>query len=236
MQFLDSTRRPRTRADQAFESRCASGGGLLTSTSPQQPHKSPNFRSECSPPPCGATCARRQRIRGYLHTHKSSRGDTSPWRSAHREVRLGAPAPATGTSAQRILFNWLPLYRRQSARNLQRGRSRHGHGRGVHDHNWQSPLQSLDPTVLGPWAAVLSPSLRVPITAEQTYGNADLPILLLARNGQINRTGELRIEHQHAATSLRYPTRHLELMYLPTRPTNPSQCQYEIHDGARRPF
>ncbi len=86
-------------------------------------------------------------------------------------------------------FNWLPAVPQGKvhATYSVAGKSSTAAGVGYHDHNWgNAPLQALinhwywARGQAGPYTVIASH-----ITAEQKYGNAELPILLLARNGQI---------------------------------------------------
>jgi hypothetical protein len=86
-------------------------------------------------------------------------------------------------------FNWLPAVPqgKVDVTYSVAGTSSHASGVGYHDHNWgNAPINSLinhwywARGQAGPYTAVASY-----ITAEKKYGNAEMPIFLLARDGQV---------------------------------------------------
>jgi len=86
-------------------------------------------------------------------------------------------------------FNWLPAVPqgKVEATYSVAGKPSRAAGVGYHDHNWgNAPMNSLINNwywargQAGPYTVVASY-----ITAEQKYGNAELPVFLLAKNGQI---------------------------------------------------
>jgi hypothetical protein len=86
-------------------------------------------------------------------------------------------------------FNWLPAVPqgRVDATYSVAGKSAQSSGVGYHDHNWgNAPVTSLinhwywARGQAGPYTAVASY-----ITAEKTYGNTELPVFLLAKDGQV---------------------------------------------------
>jgi hypothetical protein len=86
-------------------------------------------------------------------------------------------------------FNWLPAVPqgKVDATYSVAGKSSHASGVGYHDHNWGNALMSSlinhwywARGWAGPYTVVASY-----ITAEQKYRNAELPVFLLAKDGQV---------------------------------------------------
>jgi hypothetical protein len=130
---------------------------------------------------------------GDLHTYKiiakiddiavevSLAGEVPPWRPGTGHVYFGADDEHE--------FDWLPAVPqgKVDATYSVAGRTSHASGVGYHDHNWgNAPMGSLvnhwywGRGQAGPYTTVASY-----VTAEQKYGDAELPIFLLAKDGRI---------------------------------------------------
>jgi len=132
-------------------------------------------------------------FKGDLHTYKiiakvddiavevSLTGEVPAWRPRTGHWYFGANDEHE--------FNWLPAVPQGKvhATYSVAGKSSTVAGVGYHDHNWgNAPMNSLinhwywARGQAGPYTVVASH-----ITAEKKYGNAELPVFLLSRNGQI---------------------------------------------------
>jgi hypothetical protein len=101
-------------------------------------------------------------------------------------------------------FNWLPAVPqgKVDVTYSVAGESSHASGVGYHDHNWgNAPINSLinhwywARGQAGPYTAVASY-----ITAEKKYGNAEMPIFLLAKDGQVVADDASRVSFEQLET------------------------------------
>jgi len=132
-------------------------------------------------------------FRGDLHTYKiiaaaqdiaveiRLTGEVAAWRPQTGHWYFGANDVHE--------FNWLPAVPQGSveATYTVAGKPHTARGVGYHDHNWgNAPINSLvnhwywARGQAGPYTVVASY-----ITAEEKYGNSELPVFLLARSGQV---------------------------------------------------
>ncbi len=130
---------------------------------------------------------------GDLHTYKiiarvgdidvevDLTGEVPPWRPGTGHWYFG--------DHDEHEFNWLPAVPQGKAlvSYSVAGKSSYASGVGYHDHNWgNAPMNSLinhwywARGQAGPYTAVASY-----ITAEKAYGNAELPVFLLAKDGRV---------------------------------------------------
>jgi len=130
---------------------------------------------------------------GDLHTYKiiakveevevevSLTGEVPAWRPRTGHWYFGANDEHE--------FNWLPAVPqgKVDATYSVAGKASHASGVGYHDHNWGNALLislinhwNWARGQAGPYTAVASY-----ITAEENYGNAELPVFLLAKDGQV---------------------------------------------------
>jgi hypothetical protein len=101
-------------------------------------------------------------------------------------------------------FNWLPAVPQGKVDATYRvgGQAHAASGVGYHDHNWgNAPINSLinhwywARGEAGPYTAVASY-----ITAEAKYGNAELPVFLLAENGEIVADDAAKVTFEELGT------------------------------------
>jgi hypothetical protein len=101
-------------------------------------------------------------------------------------------------------FNWLPAVPqgKVDATYSVAGKSSTAAGVGYHDHNWgNAPMNSLinhwywARGQAGPYTVVASY-----ITAEQKYGNAELPVFLLAKDGQVVADDATKVTFERLGT------------------------------------
>jgi hypothetical protein len=130
---------------------------------------------------------------GDLHTYKivakiddiavevSLTGEVQPWRPGTGHLYFGAEDEHE--------FDWLPAVPqgKVDATYSVAGRASFASGVGYHDHNWgNAPMDSLvnhwywGRGQAGPYTTIASY-----ITAAQKYGDAELPIFLLTKEGQV---------------------------------------------------
>jgi hypothetical protein len=130
---------------------------------------------------------------GDLHTYKivakiddiavevSLTGEIQPWRPGTGHLYFGAEDEHE--------FDWLPAVPqgKVDATYSVAGRASYASGVGYHDHNWgNAPMDSLvnhwywGRGQAGPYTTIASY-----ITADQKYGDAELPIFLLAKDGNV---------------------------------------------------
>lgn len=130
---------------------------------------------------------------GDLHTYKiiarvedvaveiSLTGEIPPWRPQTGHLYFGPKDEHE--------FNWLPAVPQGKVDATYRvaGETRTASGVGYHDHNWgNAPMNSLinhwywARGQAGPYAVVASY-----ITAEEKFGNTELPIFMLAKDGTV---------------------------------------------------
>jgi hypothetical protein len=101
-------------------------------------------------------------------------------------------------------FNWLPAVPQGKVDATYRvgGQAHAASGVGYHDHNWgNAPINSLinhwywARGQAGPYTAVASY-----ITAEEKYGNAELPVFLLAKSGDIVADDATKVTFEELGT------------------------------------
>jgi hypothetical protein len=130
---------------------------------------------------------------GDLHTYKiaakiddiavevSLTGEVQPWRPGTGHMYFGAEDEHE--------FDWLPAVPqgKVDVTYSVAGRASYASGVGYHDHNWgNAPMDSLvnhwywGRGQAGPYTTIASY-----ITADQKYGDAELPIFLLAKDGNV---------------------------------------------------
>ena len=147
-------------------------------------------------------------FKGDLHTYKiiakvddiavevGLTGEVPAWRPRTGHWYFGAKGEHE--------FNWLPAVPqgKVDATYSVAGKSSTAAGVGYHDHNWgNAPMNSLinhwywARGQAGPYTVVASY-----ITAEQKYGNAELPVFLLAKDGQVVADDATKVAFERLGT------------------------------------
>jgi hypothetical protein len=145
---------------------------------------------------------------GDLHTYKiiakiddiavevSLTGEVQPWRPGTGHLYFGADDEHE--------FNWLPAVPqgKVDATYSVAGRASAASGVGYHDHNWgNAPMDSLvnhwywGRGQAGPYTTIASY-----VTAAPKYGDAELPIFLLAKDGQVVADDASRLTFEQLGT------------------------------------
>jgi hypothetical protein len=123
-------------------------------------------------------------------------GEVPAWRPATGHMYFGADDEHE--------FNWLPAVPQGKVDATYRvaGESAGASGVGYHDHNWgNAPMNSLinhwywARGQAGPYSVVASY-----ITAEQKYGYTELPIFLLAKDGEVIADDAARVTFERLGT------------------------------------
>jgi hypothetical protein len=145
---------------------------------------------------------------GDLHTYQivataddiavevSLTGEVPAWRPQTGHLYFGAHDEHE--------FNWLPAVPQGKVEVTYRvaGKSSTASGVGYHDHNWgNAPMNSLinhwywARGQAGPYTVVASY-----ITAEEKYGNSELPVFLLAKDGKVIADDGTKVTFQQLGT------------------------------------
>jgi predicted secreted hydrolase len=123
-------------------------------------------------------------------------GEVPAWRQATGHMYFG--------THDEHEFNWLPAVPqgKVDASYSVGGQARTTSGVGYHDHNWgNAPISSLinhwywARGQAGPYTTVASY-----ITAEEKYGNTELPVFMLARDGKVVADDATRVSFEELGT------------------------------------
>jgi hypothetical protein len=133
---------------------------------------------------------------GDVEVRVSLTGEVPAWRSQTGHMYFGANDEHE--------FNWLPAVPQGKVDATYRvaGKTYTASGVGYHDHNWgNAPMNSLinhwywARGQAGPYTTIASY-----ITAEETYGNAEFPIFMLAKGGEVVADDATKVSFEQLGT------------------------------------